>query len=140
MMRRVLKLALFFFVGGALYVLCEILWRGYSFVAMYVAGGACFVLIERLNAWKLTYEMPIWRQGLIATAMVLAVEFIFGIIFNRWLHLNMWDYSDLWGNVLGQICPQFAAAWYGLSIGAILLSDYIDYWCFGGVKPHNKIF
>ena len=34
-----------FLIGGALYNLIEILWRGYTHWSMFIVGGLCFQLI-----------------------------------------------------------------------------------------------
>ena len=61
--------------------------------------------------------MPLVLQQLIAATGITVIEFIFGLILNVWLGLNMWDYSNMPGNVLGQICPQFMVLEVGCSAG-----------------------
>ena len=51
---------------------------------------------------------------------------------------GVWDYSGLWGNLLGQICPQFWALWCALSVPAIVLLDWMRYVVEGGDKPFYK--
>lgn len=72
--------------------------------------------------------------------MVTVAEFVAGLILNVWLGLGIWDYSDMPGNILGQICPQFSFAWLGLSLVAIVLDDWLRYWLFREDKPHYTIF
>ena len=43
--KELLKCALLFLIGGALYYCIEILWRGHSHWTMAVVGGICFVVI-----------------------------------------------------------------------------------------------
>ncbi len=57
---------------------------------------------------------------IISGGIITAVEFAFGCIFNLWLGLNVWDYSDVPYNVLGQICPKFFSA-FGFAVGALAL-------------------
>ena len=68
------------------------------------------------------------------------VEFLFGLILNVWLGLHMWDYSNMPGNILGQICPQFTVLWFFLSALGIFLDDYIRWVFFGEEKPHYHLF
>ena len=44
-----LKKCLLFCIGGAAYVGLELLWRGYSHISMFAAGGVCFLLIGQLG-------------------------------------------------------------------------------------------
>ena len=62
-----------------------------------------------------------------------------GLILNVWLGLGIWDYTNMPGNVMGIICPQFTAAWVGLSLLAILLDDWLRYRMFGEDKPHYRL-
>ncbi len=39
-----------------------------------------------------------------------------GLICNRMLGMGIWDYSDRWGNLWGQICPRFSFYWFLLCI------------------------
>lgn len=122
-------------VGGLIYVLIELAFRGYSHWTMFVIGGICFLLIGAINE-VIPWEMPIWQQAIIGAAIVTAVEFVSGCIINLWLGWNVWDYSGLPGNVLGQICLPFCAAWILLAAVGIVLDDYLRYWWFGEERPH----
>ena len=54
MIRKTAKLATLFTVGGLLYGLIEIAWRGHTHISMFVVGGLCFVLIGfRLSSFQL---------------------------------------------------------------------------------------
>ena len=39
------------------------------------------------------------------------IEYIAGILLLKLMKLRLWDYSQLWGNVQGLICPLFSAIW-----------------------------
>ena len=63
---------------------------------------------------------------LVMAAAMTVIEYIAGILCLKVFHVRLWDYSGLWGNVQGLICPIFSLAW-GL-IGAaydILVHPYI---------------
>ncbi len=132
--KTVLKFALLFLIGGAVYVGIEMIWRGYSHVSMFILGGLAFVLIGEINE-RFEWETPIWIQCFIGTGIILVLEFVFGCVLNLWLKLNIWDYSHLPLNLLGQICLPFAVAWYFLTAAAILLDDYLRYFLFKEEKP-----
>ena len=70
------------------------------------------------------------RQGL---------ELLSGLLLNVYLHLKVWDYSNLPLNVMGQICLPFWGLWCLLAIAAIVVDDYLRYWLFAEEKPHYKI-
>ena len=131
------KALVLFLCGAVLYAAIEILWRGHTHWTMAALGGLLFLLLGGLNNW-LPWEMPLAWQIIIGTAIVTAAEFAAGCILNLWLGLGIWDYSNLPGNILGQICPQFTLAWAGLSLIAIVLDDYIRHWLWGEERPHYK--
>lgn len=124
-------------IGGILYFFIEILWRGYSSPYMMLVGGLCFVIMGLINE-LFTWEMHIELQALIATIIVLVVEFFSGYILNILCHLNIWDYSNLPCNLMGQISLYFAFLWFPLCIVGIILDDYLRYYLFSEEKPHYR--
>lgn len=127
-----------FTIGGLLYYLIEILWRGYSHLSMFVVGGICFIFIGLINE-HLSFDTPLWKQQLIAASIVTGIELIAGLILNVWLKLDIWDYSNLAFNLLGQICLQYSILWFLLSLLAIVLDDWLRWWLFEEEKPHYKL-
>ncbi len=105
---------------------------------MFFVGGLAFVLVGGINEW-MPWELSLVKQSLIGTVIILLTEFISGCILNIWLGLGIWDYSDKFLNLYGQICPQFALGWFLLAGVAIVLDDYLRYWMFGEEKPHYQI-
>ncbi|MBT9617193.1 hypothetical protein GPK43_03565 [Mediterraneibacter faecis] len=101
-------------------------------------GGLCFIICGVIN--EKSRCMPLVLQQLIAASGITVIEFIFGLILNVWLGLNMWDYSNMPGNILGQICPQFMVLWFFLSAIGIILDDVIRWRLFGEEKPHYHLF
>lgn len=108
-------------IGGLVYMGIETLWRGYTHWSMGVLGGVCFALIGLLDEWQ--DHPPLWIQMVQGAAMVTWLEFLTGLIVNVWLGWNVWDYSDIPGNLMGQVCPQFSVAWFFLSAAAIKLEN-----------------
>ena len=120
-MKSIIKYPMLFLFGGSIYYLLEIIFRGYSFPAMVVCGGLCFIICGAIN--EKNRCMP-----------------LFGLVLNVLLGLHMWDYSNMPGNFLGQICPQFTVLWFFLSAIGIFLDDYIRWVFFGEAKPHYHLF
>jgi uncharacterized membrane protein len=137
-MQQFKSLILFLF-GGTAYYFIEILWRGYSHPSIFILGGLCFILIGGINNYY-SWEMPLWKQQGTATMIIIVLEFVVGVIVNIWLGLNVWDYSNLTFNLLGQVSLGYSFLWFFLSLVGILLDDYIRYWVFKEEKPRYVIF
>ena len=121
--KKILTYALLTLVGGSVYVLIEITFRGYSHISMFAVGGLCLALISLTDV-----SFP--RLGLIPKSAVCGIiislaELTAGIVLNVYMDLKIWDYSSLRFNLLGQICPQFSLIWAALSIPAIYLSRFL---------------
>lgn len=128
-----------FLIGAAAYSLVEILWRGYTYFSMAVLGGTLFVFLGGINEY-IPWDISLILQGTVGAISVTVAEFIAGVILNLWLGLGIWDYSNLPLNILGQVCPQFSAAWFILSIVAIVFDDFLRY-CFWDEKcPKYHLF
>lgn len=126
-----------FLIGGTIYYAIEILWRGHSTWQMILVGGICFLFCGSVNEF-LNWDMLIWKQMLICSIGITAIEFLAGYILNIVLQLGIWDYSRVPLNILGQICLPFSLAWYILSLPAIILDDYMRYWMFKEEKPKYR--
>ena len=72
--------------------------------------------------------------------VVTGIEFVSGCIVNLWLGWNVWDYSHMPFNLLGQICLPFSLLWVLVSGIAVILDDYLRYWLFREEKPHYRLF
>jgi uncharacterized membrane protein len=136
---KTLKYILLFFVGGYSYCGVELLFRGFSHISMLIAGGICFIMIGLLND-IFPRKISIISQMVISALIITAVELLVGLIVNVWLGLNVWDYSKLPYNFMGQICLLYSNIWFLLSLAAILLDDYLKYFLLGEEKPSYKIF
>ena len=138
-MKQIIKEPILFCVGGMAYNVVEVLYRGYTHWTMFVVGGLCFVLIGLINE-IFSWETALWKQMLIGGTVITIVEFVSGCVVNLLLGWNVWDYSQLPLNVLGQICVPFYFVWVLLSLVGIVLDDMIRWKCFGEDKPRYKIF
>lgn len=138
-MAKLFKYIFLFFFGGISYIIIELLWRGYRHTSMFVLGGLCFVLLGLINE-KYTYDMPLVTQMLIGTFIITVLEFITGCIVNLHFHLNVWNYSNMPLNIMGQICLPYMLLWFLLSPVAIITDDYLRYAFFDEEKPHYTLF
>ncbi|MEN6351672.1 MAG: hypothetical protein ABFD08_20055 [Syntrophomonas sp.] len=113
------------FIMGMVYFTLEGFWRGWTHIAMLFIGGSCAVLIGLLNEQPEYYGLKIWQQSFIGMLVVLLVEFMSGMILNVWLGWGLWDYSELPGNLYGQICLPYSIMWFFLIPAAICLDDWL---------------
>ncbi len=134
-MKQYLKYAILGGIGGLLYVALEFAWRSRSHWTMFFLGGICFVLIGAVNE-IIPWCMPLWQQAGIGTIIITALEFLTGCIVNLHLGWGVWDYSGIWGNVLGQICLPYMLLWIPVSLSAIVLDDWLRFWMFKESRPH----
>jgi uncharacterized membrane protein len=125
-------------LGGCMYYCFEILFRGFSHWSMFVLGGICFLFITR-QGQMVHWKDPLWRQILRCSIFVTAMEFITGIIVNKWLHLAVWDYTDQPFQLFGQICLPFIIIFSGLCALGIFLGGYLTSTLFGEEKPHYHV-
>ena len=117
------KNIIIFLIFGISYYLLEILWRGYSHWTMIIVGGLCGLLIGLIN--EITPKMNTVLQMLLGSVIVTIIEFVTGYIINIKLDLNIWDYSNLKFNILGQVSLLFSMLWFFLSYIVIKLDDCI---------------
>lgn len=137
-LKLLLKYAFLYSVGGGIYVAIEIIWRGFSHWTMFCLAGTCFIVAGLLNEIE-SWETPLWRQILQALGFTLTGEFLCGCVVNLWLGWDVWDYSNVPFNLMGQICLPYALLWIPLILVAIILDDYLRYWFFGEEKPRYKL-
>lgn len=104
-------------LGGFGYCFIEILWRGRTHYSMFFAGA---VVLSTFYYISQNYNIPLWAKGIVGMIIITVLEFILGIIFNVILKENVWDYSNMPLNVMGQICLPFSAIWFVLSALAFI--------------------
>jgi uncharacterized membrane protein len=136
-MKHLYKYICLFAIGGTIYYLIELLYRGYSHWTMYLTGAICFTLIGLINE-LLSWKTPLWKQALIGGTIITTIEFIVGCIVNLLLKWNIWNYTRF--DILGQVCLPFYFIWCMLSIIGIVIDDYLRYWLFNEEKPKYKLF
>lgn len=125
-------------VGGAVYVLLELAWRGRSHWTMFVLGGLCFIGLGLINE-VLPWDMPLWEQAAVGVLLITALEFFTGCVVNLMLGWQVWDYSDLPWNILGQVSLKYSALWLPVSLAGIVLDDCLRYRWFGEERPRYNL-
>lgn len=128
-----------FLIGGRLYTWIEILWRGYTHWSMFVLGGLCFVIMGLLNEYKFKWNESLAVQSVVSACIITLFEFITGCVVNLYMGLNVWDYSNLPFNLLGQICLYYFLLWIPLSIVGIIADDWIRYWFYFIVRKYCDV-
>ena len=125
---RGLKETLFCFVfGGVFYGMLEIAVRGYTHWTMVLTGGAVLALLNSVNKSK---HIGLFYRCIIGAVIITSLELAVGMIVNIRLGWGVWDYSDRWMNVFGQICPRFSMYWFMLNLPLIPLFRWLDEHCF----------
>lgn len=97
-------------LGAALYPLMEIAWRGRTHWSMSVAGAAAAAALWRLS--RRNKRCPLWKQCCKGTLIITGIEFAAGILCNKIMKWQVWDYSQLPLNLMGQVCLLYSGLWF----------------------------
>lgn len=119
---RALALWPTFLFGAVGYGALELAWRGYTHWTMLVLGGICLCILQGLSRWPL----PLLAASLAGAGIITGLELAVGLICNQGLHWGVWDYTGLWGNVWGQICPYYSMLWFLLCLPLLALMRAAD--------------
>lgn len=119
--RALIKIA----IGGGIYYLLEMIVRGRSHWTMMLLGGACFFLCGIIHE-KTVGKILIWQQMVLCMIGITILELAAGIIVNLFLGWDVWNYSTMPFQVMGQICVPFMFLWYIISYPAIILNEVFD--------------
>lgn len=122
-MNQFKKYFMSFAIGAFCYGLAEVVVRGYTHWSMALTGGTVLVLFTLINQ---TRNIPLLLKCLLGMTIITSLEFGVGMLVNVAAGWNVWDYSDKPFNLMGQICPQFSAVWFLVSIPAFWLSSFIE--------------
>ena len=112
----------YFCLGGSAYVALELLWRGWSHVSLFVAGGVAFLLLGQLRL--VAGKWPLLWRGLAGAGVITAVELAVGLVVNR--EYGVWDYRGMPLNFMGQICAPFCLLWIPISLVAMGIHGKLD--------------
>ena len=118
------KIELEFLAGGVGYGLIELLWRGRTHWSMVLAGGASLVALCAIN--KAMRGKHILLRAAAGAAAITAIEFATGLIVNKALGLCVWSYGEMYGNIMGQICPLYSFLWFLLCIPVLAAANMLE--------------
>lgn len=104
-----------FCLGGGLYAILELLWRGRTHGSMFLLGGGCFLMLGQLRRLRLPWPV----LTVLGTAAVTAGELLTGLLVNR--NYAVWDYRGQPFHFQGQICLGYTLLWMPLSLFAMWL-------------------
>jgi len=119
-LKRITQGLSLFTIGGIGYVCLENLWRGYSHITMFFAGGLSFLLIEIMDI-RLGKKVGVFPKCILGSAIITVIEFLFGCVFNLHYKMNVWDYSHLPFNLFGQISAPISILWGFLTFPVLYL-------------------
>lgn len=137
------KIILPFFVLGLCGITIEVLFRamtgemgnysnlsylsfcGYSSVWMIIVYGFGGIALTILNEIPKFYNLKMVYQMFLGGGVIIIVEFMFGVIFNIVLKLNLWNYEYF--SILGQINLVNSALWILATPFFIWLCDFIGW-------------
>ena len=114
------ELTVIFGMGGVIYALIEVLFRGRTHWTMMLTGGAVFCCLYLL--FDRFYYENLLKNALLGAVIITTAEFAVGCVVNIWLNMHIWDYSHKTLNLYGQICPAFSFGWFGISIAAFYIA------------------
>ena len=107
-----------FLMGYFIYSLIEIINRGYTHWTMAPTGGFVLAILYAVNSRR---TMTLIKSCFIGAVIITSIEFTVGVFDNIIMRWNVWDYSDMPFNILGQICPHFSLYWFLLCIPSYYL-------------------
>lgn len=113
-----------FSIGGFSYAIIEILWRKYTHWTMIITGGICFLVLYRL--FKKLVNISLWKKCFIGSGVITSIEFIAGCVINLWCKMNVWDYSKIPINLLGQVCALYSILWGFLTVPIVGICNIIN--------------
>lgn len=117
-----------FYIGGAVYMTLEFLWRGRSHGTMFLLGGACFLILGQLGSRWQWISLPV--KMLAGASAVTALELITGLVVNR--DYAIWDYRFLPYQYLGQISLVYSLLWVPVSLCGMALYQLTERKLFQG--------
>jgi uncharacterized membrane protein len=148
-----------FIIYGILYVFIEVLWRaissysgdigmmalsevynrkslvGYTSLWMFFIGSFAGLGLGYIQEFKwIKHKINDFWKSIIGACLILLIEFLSGCILNIGLGMNIWDYSTLPFNILGQVCLLFGILWFFLTPFAFWFDTFIDWCLFDEVK------
>ncbi len=136
--KRISEILFLVATGGSIYYLLEVGFRGYSHWTMFLLGGMAFLFCS-YQGKMMHWTEPLWIQIVRAVIFLTSLEFSTGIIFNKWLGSEIWDYENQPFQLWGQICLPFTILFSGLLCLAIFLGGFVLWKMYCEEKPYFYI-
>lgn len=106
--------SLAFLAGGNLYCAIELIYRARTHYSMFFCSGLAIIIL--LYIYQSSKNINPILFGLLGAVVITSLEFLFGVVFNLWLDMGVWDYSNTPLNLFGQICLPFSTIWFVFGI------------------------
>lgn len=123
-------------IGAIGYSFVEIVWRGYTHWTMGILGGICFTIMYLIDGKFSTSN--IYFRAFVSACCVTIAELVTGIIVNKYLHMHVWDYSQMKFNFLGQVSLVYSIFWFFLCIPCHLLCKILRHRIFGVLSQSSR--
>jgi uncharacterized membrane protein len=104
------------------YVGLELLWRRRSHSSMFVLGGICFLALGKLEKTAAKLSLPLRLAA--GSGIITCLELLAGILVNR--RYQIWDYSAMPCNFIGQICLPYTLLWVPVAGFAMWLHNRLS--------------
>lgn len=151
MLQVIFYIFLSFIIYGAFYITFEVFFTAFSnsfhlsekigfkkfafwgatSIYMFLVGGFAGTILSLIlllfQSWLITIIMII-PYIIIGGFIITLIELLSGLILNKLLKLNIWDYSMFKFNFLGQIELFHSIGWVGLSLIVYILSNILKYY------------
>lgn len=99
---------------------------GFTSLWMFFVGGIAITLIGIINEINfIRKNFNVFFQSLLAAVIILIVEFFSGYLLNIKLGFNLWNYSEMPLNLMGQINLPFGFLWFTMCPFAFWLDDLL---------------
>lgn len=145
-MKKTLTMMLLF---GCVYLLSEVIFtavlskawalKGHTSLWMGLVGSLVGLVLRHVHdsmLSNLNYKISVFLGAICITTM----ELISGLILNKWLGFNIWDYSSSPLNFMGQICISMSMVWLAITPAVYWVSDVVDHYMYDTEKPHTFVW
>ncbi len=99
-------------LGGFGYCSIEIIYRGRTHYSMFFAGA---VVLASFYYISKNTQLGFVQKCIAGALIITMIELVLGVWFNLILKENVWNYSNVPLNFMGQICVPFSLIWLVLS-------------------------
>jgi uncharacterized membrane protein len=152
MKEQLKRFGILFFGLGFIYALVELFFTaiigllidksmsliGHTSLWMILVGGTMGVILGGFDEIRwFTQKINMFWQSIIGMIAIFIIEFLSGLVLNVHFQLGIWDYSNLWFNVMGQITLVFAPLWFLICPFAFWIDDHLKCKYFDMIEPSN---